>query len=268
LDVTPNAVHFVKAIRGCKDTIALSMTAGGRLTVKSGNFKAFVDCYTGGFPEIIPTGERMELSPDFMEGLKVLEPCVADDASRQWARGILFRGKSMFATNNVVLAEYWLGADFPLEMNLPLEAVKELIRIGEAPSALLAEENAVTFLFSGDRWMRSQLYTTQWPDLAKVLDKPSKQAPVPLTVGHLEELMPFADDGGRVYLLDNMLATSLEEGLGARLEIAGLPEGGIYNVEMLILALALADTIDLTSYPAPCHFAGKNLRGAIIGMRV
>lgn len=268
LDVTPNAVQLIKAIQGCGDaTIALSMTAGGRLAVKAGKFKAYVDCSPGGFPEIVPTGTKVELPSPILPALRALHKCIAQDASRQWARGILFRGRSLLATNNVVLVEYFLGADFPLEMNLPGEAVSEVLRIGEEPEHLLVAENQVTFCYSGGRWLRSQLYTTHWPDTAKILDVESKQQAVPFGAEALSPLLPFLEKSERVYFQEGRIATSREEGAGAVLEIPGLPEGGMYHAEMLALALALADTFDFSSYPRPSLFFGKNLRGALIGMR-
>lgn len=267
IDVTPNAVQLVKAVRNCKDTIALSVTSGGRLAIKSGNFKAFVDCYAQGFPEIRPSGKQITIPPDFLDALKVLEPCIAEDASRQWARGILFRGRSVFATNNVVLLEYFLGTEFPAEINLPQETVRELLRIGELPESALFDEAHITFQYSGDRWLRSQVYSTQWPDVSKVLDRDGNAVTPVLQAAHVEELLPFVDEGSRLYLLDGVLATAPVDGAGARIEIPGLLAGGIFNAHMLRLALERAQRIDLAQYPAPCIFYGNKLRGALIGMR-
>lgn len=267
LDVTPNAVQLVKAVQGCSDTIALAVTPAGRLSVKSGRYKAFVDCFPGGFPEIKPEGQKVELAEPILPALKVLAPCVAEDASRQWARGVLFRGSSMFATNNVVLVERHFSNTFPLEMNLPLEAVSELLRIGEEPTYLLVAENAVTFFFDDNRWLRAQLYSNTWPDMGKVLDRPSNQGAVPFRSEDLAGLLPFLDDCGRVHLLDGVLSTSLADGEGAHVEIPGLPAGGVYNASMLRLALERATTFDFATYPAPCLFTGDRLRGALIGMR-
>lgn len=267
LDVTPNAVQLVKAIQGCTENLSLTVTPAGRLAIKSGRYKAFVDCFPGGFPAIKPEGERVELSEPILPALKVLAPCVAEDASRQWARGVLFRGKSMYATNNVVLLERRFQTAFPMEANLPLEAVNELLRIGEEPLYLLVADNAVTFFFDEKRWLRAQLYTNTWPDIEKVLDRESNQQPVPLKVEDLSGLLPFLDDCGRIHFLEGRLATSVAEGEGATVEIPGLPEGGVYNARMLHLALERAQTFDFTLYPAPCLFRGDRLRGALIGMR-
>lgn len=267
LDVTPNAIQLVKAVRNCTEAISLSMTAAGRLAIKSGRFKAYIDCLPGGFPAISLSGKKIDLPTPIIPALKVLQPCVAEDASRQWARGVLFRGQSMFATNNVVLVERFLGVEWPLDMNLPLEAINELLRIGEEPEYLLAEENAVTFCYSGERWLRTQLYANQWPDVARILDPESNPRPLPFKAEDLTALFPFLDDSGRLYVLDGVLATSLEDGAGARMEVVGLEQGGVYNAFMMQLAMERASSFDFSLYPKPCLFFGDKLRGALMGMR-
>jgi hypothetical protein len=267
LDVTPNAVQLLKAIRECTETISLSMTSTGRLAVRSGRFKAFIECYPGGFPEIRPSGKRIEVPADFLDALKMLAPCIAEDASRPWARGILLRGKSAFATNNIVLAEYFLGSEWPLAMNIPADAVAELLRIGEVPEALMAEEKAVTFLFSGGRWLRTQLYTTEWPDVEKALSMatPTEPHPLPFPAEALAPLTSFLDDAGRVHFGDGVLTTHLDSGIGAQVEVPGLSAGGIFNHHMLGLALESAKTIAFLG--ARAYFFSDKLRGVIIGMR-
>ena len=43
----PRADKMVQAIRNCNETIALAMTPAGKLSIKSGSFKAFVECIEG-----------------------------------------------------------------------------------------------------------------------------------------------------------------------------------------------------------------------------
>lgn len=268
LEATPKADPFIKAIATCKDTVQLNMTPAGRLSIKSGSFRAFVDCIDEAYPDIQPEGEVLELDGTLLEALKKLNPFIAEDASRQWARGILFRGRSAFATNNVTLVEYWLGYDFPVEVNIPKPAVQELIRIGEEPTKVQVCENSVTFHYASGRWLRTQTYSTQWPDVAKILDRDSTQQPFPEGFFEaLADLLPFADDLERVYFLNTRMATTPVEGLGASVDLVGLPEQGIYNIRQLQLLEAVAETIDLSQYPAPCLFYGDRVRGAIVGMR-
>lgn len=268
LEVTPKAAPFIKAIATCKDTVQLNMTPAGRLAIKSGSFKAFVDCIDEAYPDVQPEGEVLELDGALLKALKKLNPFIADDASRQWARGIMFRGPSAFATNNVTLVEYWLGYNFPVEVNIPKPAVQELIRIGEEPTKVQVCENSVTFHYASGRWLRTQTYSTQWPDMAKVLDRDSTQQPFP--EGFFEalgDLLPFADDLERAFFLNTRMATTPADGLGASVDLAGLPEQGIYHIKQLQLLESIAETIDLSQYPAPCLFYGDRVRGAIVGMR-
>ncbi len=269
LDVCPKAIPFIKAIQTCKDTIAIHMTTGGRLGIKSGTFKAFVDCINEPFPEVVPEGQYIELKGELLGVLKLLSPFIAEDASRPWARGILLRGQSAFATNNVCLIEYWLGYDFPIELNIPKAAVSELLRINEEPISLQFTESSVTFHFPGQRWLRTQTYSTVWPDLGKIFDQPATLAPVPSGLWQAaEDLAPYTDDLERVFIRPNTLATSQIEGEGAAVEVSGLLEPACFNLKQLRLLEGVATLLDLSGYPAPCAFRGERVRGAIVGMRV
>jgi len=269
LDTCPLATQFVKAIQTCQDTIQLHMTPAGRLAVKSGKFKAFVDCIQEEFPKIAPEGKEVQLSGNLLGTLKQLSPFIAEDASRPWARGILLRGQSAFATNNVILVEKWLGAPFPVEVNIPRMAVAELLRIGTEPTHLQICENSVTFHFQGNRWLRTQLSTLAWPDLSPILDKKSNQAIPPKDLWQaIEEIKPFVDEVGRVHLSPGKIATHIAEGVGAVVELPEVTTNGCFHFEQLLLLQDVVKTIDLSSYPSPCLFYGEVIRGAIIGMRL
>lgn len=271
LDVCPRAVPFVKAIQTCKDTIAIHMTPTGRLSVKSGAFKAFVECTTEVFPDVEPEGEVIELGGEskILETVKLLMPFIAEDASRPWARGILFRGQSAFATNNVCLIERWVGNNFPVVINIPKAAATELLRIGEEPQKLQMSETSMTFHFSGDRWLRTQSYPIDWPDFGRILDTPANPLPLPAALfEQIADLAPFVDELGRIHLSDGAITTGVHEADGATVEIEGLSgAGGVYNIKQFMLLDGVATSADLTTYPAPALFYGENIRGAIVGMR-
>jgi hypothetical protein len=268
LDVCPKALPFIKAIQTCRDTIAIHVTTVGRLAIKSGSFKAFVDCIAEPFPEMAPEGQIVPLNGELLGVMKLLSRFIAEDASRPWARGILLRNQSAFATNNVCLIEYWLGYDFPAQINIPKAAVAELLRINEEPTHLQVSDNNVTFHFSGDRWLRTQTYPTDWPDLGKIFDMPATLVPVPEGLWQgLEDLAPFADELERVFIKDGSIATSRADGGGAEVDLAGVNVPACFSLKQLRLLEGVALSIDLSSYPAPCAFRGDRIRGAIVGMR-
>lgn len=269
IEASPKAKPFVKAIQACKKTTAIHMTAAGRLSIKSGKFKAFIECTSTVFPEVFPEGQRIDLNGDFLPALKLLKPFIAEDASRPWARGILFRGESAFATNNICLLEHWLGYKFPVEVNIPQGAVKELLRIGQEPEYMQITESSVTFHFSENKWLRSNLLDLQWPDISALLNRASNPVPIEESFfDAVEEITPFVDDLGRVFLTPNEITTSLVEGMGADMEVSINVEQCCFHNKQLLILREVANSFDFMQYPSPCPFYGDNIRGVIIGIRI
>lgn len=271
IDCIPKAEPLVRAITNCDETVTLSMTPAGKLRIQSGKFRAFIDCIDEETLHVVPEGEEVELDGEAMlEALKVIHPFIGDDASRPWTNGVLLRGQSAFATNNVVLVEYWVGAQFPVTVNVPRQAIREMLRINEAPTHAQVCDSSITFHYPDGRWVRAQLFESEWPDLAKVLDKECNAITVDQRIfDALATIKPFADKMGRVFISEGVLSTSPEfDAEGASYEIPGLPFAGVYNIEMLNLLKGVAMHADFTTYPEPCLFYGNRLRGAIIGMRI
>ena len=271
LDITPNAEQFTKAIQTCQDTIGMHVTSSGKLSIKSGNFKALVNCIEKeSFPEILPDGEFIALKGGFLAVIKRLAPFIGDDASRIWSRGILFRGQSAFATNNIILVESWLGYDFPVTVNIPKAAIVELLRINEEPERLQISKNRITFHFSEDRWLCSQTYSTEWPDLSRVLNNENNAIVMPEGLfDAIEALAPFTDQMERVFFTpEGKIATSITDEEGASMLVEQIKFEGCYNYKHLMLLKNIAQKMDFTLYPNPCLFFGDKIRGALIGMRL
>lgn len=268
LTATPKAATFVRAIQSCKDTVAMSLTQAGRLSIRSGKFRSYVECTTQPYPDIVPSGEYKAVEPGLCQALATLAPFMAADASRPWARGIFIHGDKAYATNNVVLCEYDLGFVFPYIVNIPYGTVKEIVRLKLEPIGVQADSNSTTLHYEEGRWLCTQLSDLAWPDLSRLLDAPSERQPVPAGFFEaLDAVAPFTDTSRRVHLLDGCVATSTEEGAGARMDVEGLKEGGVYAVDQLLNLSELVEEIDLTAYPSPSTFTGKRVRGAIIGVR-
>lgn len=270
IECTPKAEPMVRAIGHCDDTVAMTLTPAGRLSIKSGSFKAFVDCVEGDTPHVEPEGEFFDLDGvALLTALKTVWPFVGDDASRPWTNGVLLRGQSAFATNNVTLVEYWIGSAFPHSVNIPRQAIKEMLRIDEAPVKAQLTETSITFHYLDGRWIRSQLYSTDWPDLSKVLDRESSPVPMDERLFRaLDKIKSFVDKNGRVLIGGGRVRTHDDDNSGAAVEIPDLQWDGVFNIEMLRLLEGVVTTIDWSAYPAPCMFYGDRLRGAIVGMRM
>lgn len=270
INCNPKADQLVKAIGQCDETVTLSMTAGGRLRIQSGKFRAFIETVEGDTMHPLPEGEEVHFDGEQMlKACEILYNFIGNDASRPWTNGILFMGQSAFATNNVTLIEYWLGAPFPFVINVPRDCIKEILRVNEPPTHAQITERSITFHYTDGRWIRSQLLEITWPDLTKILDKPSKPKPInPEMFDGIEMLKKQADGTSRIYIEKGLLRTHLEEFTGSTYEADSIDFEGCYNIAMLALLKGVVTQADFTLYPEPALFFGERVRGAIIGMRM
>ena len=269
IDCTPRADPFVKAIQNCKETVTMQLTPAGRLGIKSGAFKAFIECVEEETPHVMPEGEEFDIDgEELLAAIKVISPFIGDDASRPWSNGVLLKGQSAFATNNVSLIEYWVGSVFPIVCCVPKIAIREMIRINEPPERAQVNDVSISFHYKDGRWIRTALLDIGWPDLNKVLDVSANPVAIDERIYEgLNIIKPFVDKHERVYISNGVMATTLIEGEGASFDIDDFPYEGVYQLKILNLLKGVATSIDFTSYPRPCIFYGERLRGAIIGMR-
>lgn len=270
INAKPHAETFIKAVNSAQEEVALSLTKAGRLSLKSGKFKALINCITGDESRyIIPEGQVIDLGENFLDCITALSRFQGVDASRPWAMGILLRDNSALATNNICLVEYWHGVSLPFPINIPRPAINELIRIGENPSKVQVTQNSISFHFPGGRWIRTQLYTTAWPEqVDKILDCEGSPQVVPAGLYEaLETIKPFTDDSSRIFFTAQGIATSFEPEVATTVDVEGLTVGACFHHAMLSLLNGSADKVDFSTYPKPCKFYGDKMRGVIMGLR-
>ena len=269
IDCKPKALDFIKAVQNCKsEQTALSLTKTKRLKITSGKFKAIIDTIDEETPHVLPAGETYDIDGTLlMKALAAMEAFVGDDASKPWSNGILIDNGSLFATNNVILSEYWTGLMLPHKCNIPRMAVRELLRIKKIPQNVRVTDSSITFIFGDDLWLRTTLLNSQWPEVKPILN--SKGSPVPIHnefFQGLETLKHFTDDVGRIYLSDGAISTSPIKEVGAAYALEGFPHEGVYSYKNLALLTDSCTAIDFSTYPAPSPFLADGMRGVIVGM--
>lgn len=268
--ITPKAVPFIQAIYRCKGTVSLSLTENGTLLIRSGAFKAHIECTTDPYPDFAPEGELMDVPENFIQALRLLEVFVADDDSRRWARGVLFRGESAFATNNIILTEYWLGKEFPCEVCIPDPAIKELLRINQTPQKMQVHEDSLTFHFEDGRWLRTQTFAHSWPPVETILDQMdvSNLKPIdPELFASISSLLAFSEELDRVFFRPGVISTTPTDEAGASIDFHAANKG-IYNGRQILHLQGIANSIDFESYPNPSPWFGTNMRGLLAGMKL
>lgn len=267
----PKAASFLKAIEKVPDgvQVRLNLTKAGRISVKAGPLTVYIECLEDEtmYPEVEPEGLTAELTGGLIPILEKVKPFMGVDASRPWSRGVLLRGQSAFATNNIVLVQHWLPFVFPVDLTLPADAVNEIIRIGIEPVSVQATDRSVSFHYPNGAWLRTSHVADAWPDLSRVLDNPSNAVPfVPGFFKGVDDLAAFKGKSDRLYMRGGTIATSMHEGDGATVDLADFGGIGCHFLSQVQKLDGIATSIDFTLYPGPCLFFGDMLRGAIIGL--
>jgi hypothetical protein len=271
IDCKPKARELVQAIAHCSEEypMTLSLLPNGKLRILNGPYKTTIECIDEETPHVHPAGEFVHFTgTPIRQALMAVEPFIGNDASRLWANGVLLSDKSCFATNNVCLVEYWIGTQLPFTINLPHDAVDEIIRIQDEPTHAQLTENSITFHYADGRWIRSGLYEKEQVSIfKKILEADSNPKPIAENFFHaLQSIKPFVNKQNEVYFRNGAIWTSHDdEGSAASYELLDFQHKGCYALPMLELLKGTMHSIDLSLYPAACMFFGDNLRGAIIG---
>jgi DNA polymerase III sliding clamp (beta) subunit (PCNA family) len=270
LDCLPKAQAFVNAVEVCSETVQLNITASNKLRVRSGKFTAHVELLAEDtFPEIVPEGRVVAIKEDLLPALRLMYEFTAEDAAKPWASGLLLDGRTMTATNNVIIVQHHIEDYFPFRINIPRATVREMLRINESPTSVQVSEHSVSFHYPQGRWLRSQVNAITWPDVDALFTHVQKFNPLmqdvsPELFDALEKLKPFVGAVAQIFIRDAMIATAQEDGASVDMD---LPMGS-FNLNMLLLLKDVATKIALAAWPQPVPFFGHKLRGVIAGMRM
>lgn len=270
LDVAPKAKFFEKALASVPEDEPVSITfmQSGRLSVKAGKFRVHVACHMNVPDELFPppVGVRYDIDLGLLAIFKDVYPFIAEDASRPWAQSVMLKGQSAFATNNVVLVERWCNVHFPEPIIIPVEAVREILRVGIEPCALQMSDRAATFHFPNGAWMRTQFLEGGWPDLTPIISQPlTDLIDVPTDFyADMRRLETFIEDTGAIHIKGTSMSTTTVEGEGASVETPEPLGDGSFHIKVLIKIASVATRVDLRNRPAV--FTAPGIRGVAMPM--
>lgn len=269
LNCCPLGEQFFQAIEACSETVSLHLNAG-KLIVKSGRFKSSVSCLDESkFPAFTPAGPILPIKSPILPILKKLLPFVSGDETRPWACGILFSNNSAFATNNVSIVEHYIPVCFPAICNIPVAAIKELVRLNIEPHSMQVEERKVTFHLPGGAMFCSILSVRGWPDLSNVFSD-MKNFKGDFMSGEIlkqfladcKKITPFAESRfplvrfkGHLVAINDMQSETI-------IETPSCPSEGVFTPSQ-VACLSGVDRVGWGSYPKPVPFYGDKFRGVL-----
>ncbi|QIQ60758.1 putative replicative clamp [Stenotrophomonas phage BUCT627] len=272
LTVKPKADKFVAAITQAEGTVSLTVNQAGKLVVKSGRMNVRIDCLTEDFHYPRPDGIARQIDGQGLrKALDTLRPLVAERrAPQEWAKGVLLRGASAFATNGHAVGQYWIGTEFPGEVVIPLDTVAEILRIKEAPKHVQIDNSSMTFHYEGMKWVRTALLAARWPENSAIEAMFAKErgnyVPIPKEAFETaKKLKKYIEDDGFFYMDRGEFRSHLGGDEGATIAIDFAP--GLFR-------LKLQDFLDMEEYATemefnewgnnvPLYLRGGMFRGAV-----
>ena len=269
IEATPKGVDFAKAVERCKNQTVSLFMEDERLVIKSGRLTVRVDCTTEPFPMLQPEGHTFPMAPNFVESCKRLLPFLTKDNTRAWARGALLNNMSMTATDNVSLIQAYLGPEYvpPLAAVIPEPTLKELIRIGEAPTHASVSVRSITFYYPGDRWLCSLVLPNDWPDINRFFADQQELQPITEDFWNaIDSIYSFTDDRETILFDDDCMRTHVDKKAGATIEGDFPAKRGAICGKSLLRLKPIASHLAFDAYPRPMLFVGEGIRGVITGM--
>lgn len=270
IDACPQTLQLVAALKKCGQTLAVTQLDNGKLSVRSGKFRAYIPCSVDAvMTNVVPDPAIGVLTNEVKKALLAVSPLIVENSQHVLTASANLKSMTVMSTNRHVFIEYWHGVDLPPGLILPklfinaLEKIdKNLVSFGYTP------DTSFTVYFEDGSWLRTQLYNEKWPSCEHIMDRPHPCL-MSLPAGFYEALdaiIPFAADS-HVRLRDGALHTHEGEREGAIYEVEGLRANVTLNSKYLKLIEGAVKTIDFVGHDGISIFYGDNVRGAIAHIR-
>lgn len=266
LNVCPNTKILIAALEKCKERISITELDSGRLSVKSGKFRALVPCLPfGDLQAIEPDVPCANISDALKPALAAVLPLTVDSDAEPFKCAVLLQAQTVVATNRHVIIEAWHGIDLPPGLLIPRASANAIAKSKKPLKLFGFSHNSATFYFEDNSFIRTQLFESKFPAYERVLNIDTN--PWPLPGGFYEALdnvATFSEDG-RVYFRDGKMCSHIDDESGASFEVDGLKNDLCFNIEYLNLIREHAHKMhfDATANGMSAFF-GDNVRGGIM----
>lgn len=269
LRACPHTATLITALSKCTEAISITELDSGRLSVKSGKFRALVPCVP--FSDIAPVQPDppcAEVTDAVKTALLTVSCLVADNNSEPLTSCVLLQANSAIATNRHVILEAWHGVDLPPNVQIPKASVLAICKTDKPLKAFGFSENSATFYYADDSFIKTALFATNYPDLSNVLIAESDANAWPFPAGFydaLDKVSPFSVDNS-VRFDKDLMKSHADKNEGATIELEGLKPDLVFNIDYLKLIKPHAQKIHFLYHAKGLSvFFGEGVRGGIMG---
>lgn len=269
LSACPHSTRLLDALGKCGANLSITQLDSGRLSIKSDRFKAFVPCVP--FDQLVcvePDAPCAAIDDRLKAGFDMVAPILSETAQKAMFAGALLQAGSIVGTNGHVLVEYWHGIDLPPGLIVPKAALQALTKTAKKLTRFGFSPNSATFFFEDDSFIKTQLYSEQYPDYGRIF--PANVNPWPLPEGFFEgvrKIQSLSDDKIVHFEASGMIVKDAQRNQSGSYEIQGLKDGLAFNMEYLSIVEPIFKQVDFDTEPGKAVFFGDNARGALMGIR-
>lgn len=268
LEACPQSDLLAAALGKCGEQFSMSKSDNGRITITSGKFRAVVPCVdSAAMPLTLPDPSIAVIDNRIKDGFAAVMALATEGAQHVVSASLLLQANSVVATNRIVILEFWHGIDLPPGLVIPKAAAAVIAKCDRNLCGFGYSAHSATFWFDDGSFIKTQLFSEQWPNVNALLDK--NVNPWPLPEGFFDAVKATASftDSGNVYFTAEEMRSHPAGLDGAQYEIEGLPDGQAYNGKLLLMVEPYMLAADFTSYNGQCFFFGDGIRGAIAGIK-
>lgn len=273
----PYNATFKQALSKCEENYTLVID-GKKIVLKSGKFKANIPCID---PNLLssrfPDAPVAQIDDRLKAALACIDVIKIENGQRVELLSFLLNGQSVISTDGKILIEYWHGIDLPT-LTIPRILIPVITNNSKKLASFGFSQTSVTFYFEDNSWVKSQLYSAEYPleTVQTILGKSSNPSAIPPDFFKALDAVAGFSNTGTVYFHRDKLCSHKIEEAGATHEVIGLPNGPVYSFKYLAMLKGLAEKVDFgVSANGSVHsentsghllfFFGKNVRGVVAG---
>lgn len=246
-----------------------------QLVAKSGDLTTHIDCINDEECHgiILPAGERQDFNGElFIKNCKFLKSFAHQKVieDHEWAHGIIVNYDKMIATNNIAIIEYDCGELItPIPCIIPLQTIKQIIKMKEVPTEIQVHEDSITFHYSDDRWLKTSLFKPEL-DLDEISDmlEPSSELKQidDEFFNKLNLIKPYCDN--YIYIYSDKLSNGIDLDHSTKIEIKEQELIGSFNLKNLLEFEGLINEYADSYLKDSFVLAGSNIRGIIMRTKI
>jgi len=269
-ETCPHTLQLVAAIERAKDVSALTFETNS-ITVKTNKFRATVPCLSSVDLHYVTVDQgQYAISKEFVAAAQIAAIFTKEGAQTVAGASVLTRNGSLVGTNGLALIEAWHGIATPPGLIIPKTFFDVIAKIDLPMQSFGYSENTFTLWYENGAWVKTQLYSEQWPNVDQLFAYTETAKPEELDKDFwtaLKSVSPFSEDH-RVYFMNEFLCSHVSPGKGAEYKLKGLPSGQAYNAKILQTLEGIMKTADWTGNEKVSCFFGDNVRGVLSKMQI